>query len=518
MWLFVLSIVSNVLALALPLALLQVYDRILPSAEYGTAVTLFLAVVVAMVLDGFLRFVRTRSVSRRAVLAEHREAVALAHGLLAADLDKVQALGSGTRRDAFSAVTQARDLGAAATRLPFFDAPFAVIFLALVWFIGGLLVVIPLAVLLAFSLAALHSSSGLRRAAEARAGAEQALASRLADLLTGIVDLKGFGRAGRLMNRLDRPLRDYAVEAEGFERRTSLLLDLSQVASLLATVAITVAGAILVVSGGLTTGGLAACSILAGRGVGAGLGLFSSLARRGAARAAGDHVAALRRSLGPDVDPAGPDRPLHAPADLVLEAVTLARGHARVPPVSARLAAGSIVRVDGDVAPARLLLLAAAGFERPDGGRIAPSLAATYVPEQPTLFVGSILDNLTGWQGSRATQARQLAADLGLAPLIDRLPDGVRGEVTGGLVPELSAGAVKRIALVRALCQAVPLVVLDNPEVGLDIEGRRRLATVLAARPAGTTILLRTADPALAALASETLSLAAPAARGMAAA
>ena len=476
MWLFVLSIVSNVLALALPLALLQVYDRILPSAQYGTAVTLFLAVVVAMVLDGFLRFVRARAVSRLAVLAEHREAVALARGLLTGNLDTVQTMGSGTRRDAFSAVTQARDLGAAATRLPFFDAPFAVIFLALVWFIGGALVVIPLAALVAFSLAALHTSRGLRRAAEARAGAEQALMSRLADLLTGIVDLKGFGRAGRLLNRLDGPLRDYAAGAEGYERRASRLLDLSQVASLLATIAITLAGAAVVVAGGLTTGGLAACSILAGRGVGAGLGLFSSLARRGAARAAGDHVAALHRALASGDAPAAAastGRPSTAPADLVLEAVTLTRGHATVPPVSARLAAGAIAHVDG---------------------RPVEAAAAGASPE-----------------------ARQLAEAMGLAPLIDRLPDGARGAVTGGLVPELSAGMVKRIGLVRALCQGLPLLVLDNPEVDLDLDGRRRLATVLAARPTGTTVLLRTTDPGLAALATVRLALSPAAAREAAA-
>ena len=504
MWLFVLSIVSNLLALALPLALLQVYDRILPSAQYGTALTLFLAVIVAMGFDGFLRFVRARAVSRLAVLAEHRESVALARDLLTGNLDVVQTLGSGTRRDAFSAVTQARDLGAAATRLPFFDAPFAAIFLGLVWFIGGPLVAIPLAVLAAFSLAALFTSLGLRRAAEARATAEQALMSRLADLLTGMVDLKGFGRAGRLLNRLDGPLRGYAAEAEGFERRSSRLLDLSQVASLLATIAITLVGAALVVAGGLTTGGLAACSILAGRGVGAGLGLFSSLARRGAARAAGDHVAALRRSLAPA---AADEPPTGAPAALVLDGVTLARGHASVPAVSARLAAGSVVRIEGASAPARLLLLAVAGFERPDAGRIVPALAAAFVAERPTLFVGSILDNLTGWDAGRAVAARRLADAMGLAPLIDRLPDGPRGAVTGGLVPEFSAGVVKRIGLVRALCQESPLLVLDNPEVDLDLDGRRRLVGVLAARPAGTTVVLRTTDPALAALSTVVLPL-----------
>ena len=42
LWLLVTSVFSNLLGLALPLALLQVYDRILPTAQYGTAVSLLM--------------------------------------------------------------------------------------------------------------------------------------------------------------------------------------------------------------------------------------------------------------------------------------------------------------------------------------------------------------------------------------------------------------------------------------------------------------------------------------------
>ena len=63
LWLFVVSVASNLLALALPLALLQVYDRILPTSQYGTAVSLFGVVVIAMAPDGLSVQLTSRRIS-----------------------------------------------------------------------------------------------------------------------------------------------------------------------------------------------------------------------------------------------------------------------------------------------------------------------------------------------------------------------------------------------------------------------------------------------------------------------
>jgi ABC-type bacteriocin/lantibiotic exporter with double-glycine peptidase domain len=280
----------------------------------------------------------------------------------------------------------------------------------------------------------------------ARAGAEQAVMSRMGDLLTGLVDSKGFGHAGKLMNRLNETLRERAEQAERFERPSSLLTDLSQVASLATTVAITTWGALVVIDTSFTTGGLAACSILGGRAVGTGLNFFSSIARHGAARAAQDRVSALRDALrSSDAALRGVDEP----GDIELQSVALRRAGANVPAISARIAAGSAVLLRADRSASELLLmLAIAGLERPDAGAIVPVRRTAFVAGHPVLFRGTILDNLTGWDVTRASAARALALELGLAPLIDRLPDGIRTEIAGGIVSE-SAGCC-RFSLVAA--------------------------------------------------------------------
>lgn len=495
-WLVVISVASNLLALVLPLALLQVYDRIIPSAEYGTAVSLFIGVAIAMVLDGVLRLTRGRAVARAAALRDHRGSVNLAARLLRTDTARLAAVTSGARRGAFDAIAQAGGMDGAAARLPFHDLPFAVVFIGLVWFIGGPLVVIPLAILVLFSALAAVVAPRQRDAAIGRAEARQATQSVLADALAGLTDVKGFGHAGRLLNHSDAAMRDHATRTEALERRESLLTDWMQAASLAATVGITLAGAALVLAGGMTTGGLAACTVLGGRGVTAGLGVFGAIARRGAAGAAAAQIDAVTQALGPDAAAAATPS-----GSIELRGVAVRRGMAVIGPLDATLPPGSITRIEADD-PA-LLARVVLGLETPDAGTVARPGAGVVVPARPVLFLGTVMDNLTGWDPARAPAARAMAAALGLSALIDRLPGGMLTEVGRTLLPAFSAGVVKRIALARALSGPADVVALINPEIDLDIDGRRRLAEVLAQQR--RTILLATADPALAALTRQAL-------------
>jgi ABC-type transport system involved in cytochrome bd biosynthesis fused ATPase/permease subunit len=195
-------------------------------------------------------------------------------------------------------------------------------------------------------------------------------------------------------------------------------------------------------------------------------------------------------------------------ADIELRGVELRHAGIAVPSTSARIAAGATVVLRGDCnASEVLMMLAICGLEKLEAGKIAPRLRSSFAACHPALFRGSILDNLTGWDQSRANVAVACAAELGLAALIDRLPDGMRTEVGSGLTPELSAGIVKRIALVRTLTSAAPLIALQNPEVDLDVDGRRRLLRVLVDRGKRSTLVMTTADPAFAAIASQTIAL-----------
>lgn len=164
------------------------------------------------------------------------------------------------------------------------------------------------------------------------------------------------------------------------------------------------------------------------------------------------------------------------------------------------------------------LLRLIAGIIEPDEGRIRldgqniarcrwDDLRAAFAivsPELP-LLRGSLRLNVTyGATGASAEQVKYTLTDLGLDPLIDRLPAGLDSRISengGGL----STGERARIALARALLAKPRVLLLDEADANLDEVSRNTLERVIAAFPG--TVLFITHDPARAAKADRILCL-----------
>jgi ABC-type bacteriocin/lantibiotic exporter with double-glycine peptidase domain len=508
--LLLLSLTSNVLALALPLALLQVYDRIVPNQAQGTAAVLFSAVLVALLADGFLRYVRFRTLAHIGARFEFASTERLVERLFDAKLAELRDVGAGRLRSAITALSQSRELYTGQGLLPFFDAPFGALFLLLVWYLGGSLVLVPLAILLLLGVAALWSGKRHRRSLTDLAAAEQQRTGLIGEAFAGLESHKTLGLAGPLFQRFVDTEGRRAEATQRSERLSGLFTDLSQIGSQAATLAIALFGSLIVLGGDMTTGGLAACSILGGRGIGALLGMLGALSRRQAAHAAEEQVARLL-SLTPR-DEAAPAAIVagSGPLGLRFADVGVRRAGVEINGLSGEIRPGSIVALGLQRrAESELLLQCAAGLELPDAGRIEllpgdgadrPGplpVQSAFVPARPALFAGSILDNLSLFDRRLRSRARELSAQIGLAEIADRLPRGLRTEVGYETLPVLPAGAVKRIGIVRALIREPGLLALQSPGRWLDADGVARLQAMLQARRGTMTVLLATGDQKL---------------------
>ncbi len=121
-----------------------------------------------------------------------------------------------------------------------------------------------------------------------------------------------------------------------------------------------------------------------------------------------------------------------------------------------------------------------------------------WVPQRPTLFAGTIAENVALAAPSAGPSALRAAiAAAGLQPLIDSLPAGLE-TVIGEPGRRLSAGQGRRVALARAFLKDAPLLVLDEPTAHLDPDGADAMGEAIEMLARGRTTLLIVHHPSLA--------------------
>jgi thiol reductant ABC exporter CydD subunit len=130
-----------------------------------------------------------------------------------------------------------------------------------------------------------------------------------------------------------------------------------------------------------------------------------------------------------------------------------------------------------------------------------------YVPQRPTLFRGTIADNIRLGDASADDADVQQAAGLaGAHDFVSRLPEGY-ATVVGDGGRALSTGERRRIALARAFLRDAPIVLLDEPTADLDAASAEIVHDAIERLRAGRTMLLIAHRPELAALADRAVRI-----------
>lgn len=188
--------------------------------------------------------------------------------------------------------------------------------------------------------------------------------------------------------------------------------------------------------------------------------------------------------------------------------------------VTCRIAPGEIVAVAGaNGAGKSTLLRLAAGILEPTSGTIAvaglPASGAAaaglvgYVPQRPQILPATVAETVGRFRDASAEAIVAAARSAGLHEIVGRLPQGYATPTAQG-DPQFSDGQRQRLALARALFGDPPVLVLDEPEAGLDHEGETVLIDALrAAKARGAAILLATHRARLIGLADRVLRLSA---------
>ncbi len=502
------SIASHALALALPIALLQTYDRILPNETYSTTIVLAAGVVIAFVLEAILRYVRSLLFAYVGSSFETKMTVRVLNRVMRADNKALHQLSIPDLSNAISATEEVRDFWSGNAAVALHELPFALIYIALIAYLGSWLALIPLGFTVLALLAALIIARSVEDA-QRDANAAHLQSQKLSwGIFMGIVEAKAMAAETLLTKRYRDATASFMKADARVEGRMSLITANGNLMAQLSTISTVTAGASMVIAGNLTMGGLAACTLLAGRSIGPTMEAFSYLSRHTQRRQAEDKINKIL-SLPPAPvwvrDATSEKRPF-AGGTIVLSGQAL---HTHGGSVS--IAQGTFVHVDVPNSPvgtmtlrtvARLedsLNLSVTFDDLPVSAYDPRSFrrGVTNASSRGELIEGSLLDNLTLFSPNYESDVIQLSERLGLNTFVAGLHQGYMTPIGPGSSQIISPGIAARVGLIRALVRRPLILCLDNADGSLDINGVNRLCGVLKELKGHTTALIVSSSPAL---------------------
>jgi ATP-binding cassette subfamily C exporter for protease/lipase len=513
----VFSMVANVLMLAPTLYMLQVYDRVLASQSELTLVAMSLLTLFLFGVMGFAEWLRSRLLVGTGVRLDQQLSTQVFNSSFEAHLSQT---GVNPAR-AFGDLIQVRQFLTGNGIFAFFDAPWTPIYMVVLFFLHPWLGV--LGICFALIQAALawfghrHTLAPSEAATQANSDANIFLQSKLrnAELL------QSMGMIPNLRARWHRRHQEYidlsaasqhinhrVVAWSKFIRYTQQSLSLG-------------AGALLVIDGQLSPGGMIAANVLMTRALAPIDMIVGSWRQFSGMRAAFERLEQLLIAY----PPRDMDFKRVAPTGEVTLKNVFASATGRSTPIlqniSAHVSAGTVVAVLGPSGSGKSTLARVvvgiwpdvSGEVLMDGmpidgwNRIELGPHIGYLPQDIELFEGSIAENIARFGEVNSALVIEAAQNAGLHEMILRFPKGYDTSIgeAGGL---LSGGQRQRIGLARAVYGLPRLVVLDEPNANLDDAGEAALLkTVQHLKSMGSTVLIITHRPAAIAAADRIIIL-----------
>jgi ATP-binding cassette subfamily C exporter for protease/lipase/ATP-binding cassette subfamily C protein EexD len=500
------SLAMNLLLLAPPLYMLQVFDRVLTSRSNETLVALTLAAAIALLAMAALDLVRAY------LLAALGRAIDRMVGPQVIDslLGYAARLGGREHAYALRDVNALRSFFSGAGILALFDAPWLPAFLLVIAIFHPLLGVIAL-IGASTMLTLAYFNERFTHMPLERAQAEGRRASRFID--TSVRNAEVVHALGMLpaVTRRWAELNEAALAEQARATRSGAAFSSStKFARQIIQTAMLAAGAYVVIDQQVSAGVMMAATILLGRALAPVEQLVAGWKNLVEARAAWRRLDQLFTARTDTLAATA----LPAPAGrLSVERVVFGvKGHERpiIRGAAFSIDAGESLGIIGPSASgkstlARLIV----GLWRPSAGNVRLDGADVfawpredlgryigYLPQEVDLFPGTVTQNIARLGEPQAEQVIRAAQRANVHELILRLPNGYDTEIGERLA--LSPGQRQRIALARALYGDPRLVVLDEPNSNLDTEGEQALlATLRGLKDDGVTVVIVAHRPSL---------------------
>ncbi len=481
----------NLLALASPLFVMNVYDRVLPNQATATLWVLALGVAGAILFDLLLKSVRAALID----YAGRKADLKLSYLLFEKVLHATMASRPMSTGEYASRVTQyefVREFFTSNTISTLIDSVFVFVFLLVIYSVAGWLALIPAtAFALALIIGLIAQARIGRRVAAANNEASQRQ-SLLVETIATIETVKSLRAERTLLRRWSELAKNASRTSEGIKQLSSWASNMTQFVQQLVTVALVVAGAYEFSEGNISTGAIIATVMLSGRAV-APLGQIAmTLSRMRQALLSLRILNAIMEQPEDRPESTGFVNREIRTGDVAFRNVGFTYPGAASPALNDFNLAikggervGIIGRIgSGKTTAGRLL----AGLYPPSSGNLLidgvdirqyhPSVvrsAVVFASQAADLFSGSVKENLLmAKPGATDDELVDAAKAAGVDAFVARHPRGYDMPV-GERGSQLSGGQRQAVAIARILLSDPKIVFMDEPSGAMDLASEREL-------------------------------------------
>ncbi|MDF1610097.1 type I secretion system permease/ATPase [Hoeflea sp. YIM 152468] len=485
----------NILALASPLFVMNVYDRVLPNEAIATLWVLAIGIGVAFTFDFLLKYARASLIDYTGRKIDLKIAYILFQKVMNTSLS-VRSMSTGEYVSRVSQYEFVREFFTSNTIATMIDTCFVFIFIAVVYAIGGPMAYVPAVALVAVTIIGLVAQNLISRRVVAAANEAALRQSMLVETIYTTETVKGLRAEGVLLKRWRDLTINSSATNEQIKSISAFAVNATQFVQQLVTVGIILVGAYLFQEGVVSTGAIIAAVILSGRAVSPLGQLAMTLARF---RQALLSLRILDNIMGQAEDTpetTGFVNRVIARGDIAFEAV-----HFRYPEadqdaldgLSFSVRAGEKVGIIGRIGSGKTTIgRLMSRLYQPREGRVLvdgidmqqfhPSevrSAVAVAGQTSDLFSGSLKDNLLmGNPKATDEDLIEVSRTVGIESFIVRHPRGFDMPV-GENGSNLSAGQKQAVAIARLLLADPKIVFLDEPSGAMDLASERHLISCL---------------------------------------
>jgi len=507
------SLLVNLFVLASPLFTMSVYDRVIPNNATETLWVFAVGVFAVYILDTFLKYTRTlllESAGKKSdviissILFEKILDLQMAHhpksvGSFASNLKDFDSIRSFLTNTTLTAVV---------------DFPFAIIFIFVIAYIGGWLVVVPLVTMFLILAYAVLLRNPLKNSIESTHKAAAAKNSILIEALQNIETLKTLGTFGHVQWAWEEASGEIAQKSLKSRILSSSISTVTGFLTQITTVIVVVAGVYMIGEHSLSMGGLIAIVIISSRAV-APMGQAAALiANYSDAKSAYEVLDSIVKK--PGERPHGKKFITRSEFKGEIEFRNLFFSYPgsdvqALKNISFNVKAGEKVAIIGRIGSGKstisklllklydadegAILLDGIDIKQIDPAELRKNIG--YVSQDISLFSASVKENIT-YRASYASDEELIRASVisGSDEFIRKHPHGYEmpiGERGAGL----SGGQRQSIGIARALLLDPPIIIMDEPSNAMDQLSESRLISNLQEYLADKTTILITQKTSL---------------------